>query len=41
MPDTVVLIAIAASLLFFGALLWKVLWFIRKINSSEEEPRDP
>ena len=41
MDDSVILIAIVGSLLFFGVLIWKAVWLIRKVNESPDDASDP
>jgi hypothetical protein len=38
MDTTSLTIAIAGTLLFIGLLLYKALWFFRKINSAPDNP---
>ncbi|WOJ92719.1 hypothetical protein R0135_13115 [Congregibacter variabilis] len=43
MDTTTMAIAISASLLFFGVLIYKAVWFIRKVQQapdSEEKPSE-
>ncbi|EED32314.1 hypothetical protein NOR53_3307 [gamma proteobacterium NOR5-3] len=39
MDTPTLVIAVSASLLFFGVLIYKALWFIRKIQQAPD-PRD-
>jgi hypothetical protein len=40
MDTTALGIAIAGTLIFLGALIYKVIWFVRKVNEEpEQEPK--
>lgn len=41
MDTTTVVIAISASLLFFGVLIYKAVWFIRKVQQAPETKEKP
>ena len=35
MDATAIAIAVIGTLVFFGVLIWKAVWFVRKMNESE------